>query len=322
MVASADRRSSAVCGTTSARNGQTMTTRGRRCSSWCARTNASPGRCTSGSAKTSARPAFHRSTFPRCATRPDYIVPSASIPSVVHETDTGNARSDENTWMRLILDTVGKVHWPADPQGRPIYPEGFEELAKKLDRPLHPPGRDIRCIVSVGMLTEGWDCNTVTHVVGLRPFQVATIVRAGGGPGIAPAVLQPERKMTGSTRKWRRYSACRSRWCRSRRPAPRRSLARRSGASMPCRRRHSLPSRCRGCWGIRSACATALRWTGPLWRDWCSTGGDSAAVGSGGDAEPGKTECVGAWRADPRRSGGVSSRPIASSNCVFRWPPT
>jgi type III restriction enzyme len=73
--------------------------------------------------------------------------------------------------MRLILDTVGKVHWPADPQGRPIYPEGFEELAKKLERPLHPPGRDIRCIVSVGMLTEGWDCNTVTHVVGLRPFQ-------------------------------------------------------------------------------------------------------------------------------------------------------
>ena len=28
----------------------------------------------------------------------------------------------------------------------------------------------MRCIVSVGMLTEGWDCNTVTHVVGLRPF--------------------------------------------------------------------------------------------------------------------------------------------------------
>ncbi|HEY1934141.1 MAG TPA: hypothetical protein VGG99_19195 [Acetobacteraceae bacterium] len=90
---------------------------------------------------------------------------------VVHETDTGNAKADENTWMRLTLDTIGKTHWPTDPQGRPIYPEGFEELAKKLESPLHPPGRDIRCIVSVGMLTEGWDCNTVTHVVGLRPFQ-------------------------------------------------------------------------------------------------------------------------------------------------------
>lgn len=90
---------------------------------------------------------------------------------VVAETDSGNAKSDDNRWMRLTLDTVGRTAWPADRQGRPIYPEGFEDLAKKLGRPLHPPGRDVRCIVSVGMLTEGWDCNTVTHVVGLRPFQ-------------------------------------------------------------------------------------------------------------------------------------------------------
>ena len=80
---------------------------------------------------------------------------------VVHETDTGEAKSDESRWMRLTLDTVGKTDWPSDRQGRPIFPEGFEELAKKLERPLHPPGRDVRCIVSVGMLTEGWDCNTV-----------------------------------------------------------------------------------------------------------------------------------------------------------------
>lgn len=90
---------------------------------------------------------------------------------VVAETDSDNAKSDENRWMRLTLDTVGSIEWPKDRQGRPVYPEGYEELAKKLGRPLHPPGRDIRCIVSVGMLTEGWDCNTVTHVIGLRPFQ-------------------------------------------------------------------------------------------------------------------------------------------------------
>jgi type III restriction enzyme len=108
---------------------------------------------------------------PELRNAPDRTVTIRIDTGVVHETDTGNAKSDENTWMRLILDTVGKVHWPADPQGRPIYPEGFEELAKKLGRLLHPPGRDIRCIVSVGMLTEGWDCNTVTHVIGLRPFQ-------------------------------------------------------------------------------------------------------------------------------------------------------
>ncbi|MEA2732056.1 MAG: type restriction enzyme, partial [Acetobacteraceae bacterium] len=91
--------------------------------------------------------------------------------SVVQETDSGNAKADETLWMRRTRDTDGRRSWPTDRQGRQIYPEGFEQLSNKLGRPLHPPGRDVRCIVSVGMLTEGWDCNTVTHVVGLRPFQ-------------------------------------------------------------------------------------------------------------------------------------------------------
>ena len=31
-------------------------------------------------------------------------------------------------------------------------------------------GADIRCVVSVAMLSEGWDANTVTHVLGVRAF--------------------------------------------------------------------------------------------------------------------------------------------------------
>ena len=31
-------------------------------------------------------------------------------------------------------------------------------------------GANIRCVVSVSMLTEGWDANTVTHVLGVRAF--------------------------------------------------------------------------------------------------------------------------------------------------------
>jgi type III restriction enzyme len=106
---------------------------------------------------------------------------------VVHETDTDQAKGDESRWMRLTLDTVGRIDWPADRQGRPIYPEGFEELAKKLERPLHPPGRDVRCIVSVGMLTEGWDCNTVTHIIGLRPFMSQLLCEQVVGRGLRRA---------------------------------------------------------------------------------------------------------------------------------------
>ena len=113
---------------------------------------------------------------------------------VVHETDTGEAKNDELRWMRQTLDTVGKTNWPADSQGRPIYPEGFEELAKKLDRPLHPPGRDVRCIVSVGMLTEGWDCSTVTHIIGIRPFMSQLLCEQVVGRGLRRASYEVDDK--------------------------------------------------------------------------------------------------------------------------------
>lgn len=103
---------------------------------------------------------------------------------VVHDTDTGASKSDESRWMRFILDTVGKISWSSDPNGAPIYPDAFEDLAKKLGRAIHPPGRDIRCIVSVGMLTEGWDCNTVTHIVGLRPFMSQLLCEQVVGRGL------------------------------------------------------------------------------------------------------------------------------------------
>lgn len=106
---------------------------------------------------------------------------------VVQETDTGETKNDESRWMRLTLDTVGKRTWPSDRQGRPIYPQGFEELSNKLGRQLHPPGRDVRCIISVAMLTEGWDCNTVTHIIGLRPFMSQLLCEQVVGRGLRRA---------------------------------------------------------------------------------------------------------------------------------------
>jgi type III restriction enzyme len=60
---------------------------------------------------------------------------------------TGNPRDAENITdqdlLREVMNTVGKY-------GR--------------------LGDSIRCVVSVSMLTEGWDANTVTHVLGVRAF--------------------------------------------------------------------------------------------------------------------------------------------------------
>jgi type III restriction enzyme len=107
---------------------------------------------------------------------------------VLSEGDTGGgAKGDETQWMRFTLGTIGRREWPHDRQGRAIYPTGFAELAAKLERPLTPPGRDVRCIVSVGMLTEGWDANTVTHIIGIRPFMSQLLCEQVVGRGLRRA---------------------------------------------------------------------------------------------------------------------------------------
>ena len=48
-----------------------------------------------------------------------------------------------------------------------------EDLLREVMNTVGKPGRlggDVRCVVSVSMLTEGWDANTVTHVLGVRAF--------------------------------------------------------------------------------------------------------------------------------------------------------
>jgi type III restriction enzyme len=48
-----------------------------------------------------------------------------------------------------------------------------QELLREVMNTVGKPGQlggGIRCVVSVSMLTEGWDANTVTHVLGVRAF--------------------------------------------------------------------------------------------------------------------------------------------------------
>ena len=48
-----------------------------------------------------------------------------------------------------------------------------QELLREVMNTVGKPGQlggSVRCVVSVSMLTEGWDANTVTHVLGIRAF--------------------------------------------------------------------------------------------------------------------------------------------------------
>ena len=50
--------------------------------------------------------------------------------------------------------------------------EAAEALRRTIDTVGKPgkPGEQVRCVVSVQMLSEGWDANNVTHIIGLRAF--------------------------------------------------------------------------------------------------------------------------------------------------------
>jgi type III restriction enzyme len=62
------------------------------------------------------------------------------------------------------------------------------------------PGEQVRCVVSVSMLTEGWDANTVTHILGVRAFGSQLLCEQVVGRGLRrrsyvtddAGMLQPE----------------------------------------------------------------------------------------------------------------------------------
>ena len=58
------------------------------------------------------------------------------------------------------------------------------------------PGERLRCIVSVGMLTEGWDAKTVTHVIGYRSFGSDLLCEQVAGRALRRSVgLEPGAKL-------------------------------------------------------------------------------------------------------------------------------
>ncbi|MBI3860932.1 MAG: DEAD/DEAH box helicase family protein [Planctomycetia bacterium] len=47
-----------------------------------------------------------------------------------------------------------------------------------------PLGEQVKCVVSVSMLTEGWDANTVTHILGIRAFGTQLLCEQVVGRGL------------------------------------------------------------------------------------------------------------------------------------------
>ena len=56
------------------------------------------------------------------------------------------------------------------------------------------PGERIRCVVSVNMLSEGWDANNVTHILGLRAFHSQLLCEQVVGRGLRRMDYVPDPK--------------------------------------------------------------------------------------------------------------------------------
>jgi type III restriction enzyme len=72
---------------------------------------------------------------------------------------------DDAQIMREVMNTVGKK----DKLGEPV-----------------------RCVVSVSMLTEGWDANTVTHILGVRAFGTQLLCEQVVGRGLRRRSYEPD----------------------------------------------------------------------------------------------------------------------------------
>jgi len=75
----------------------------------------------------------------------------------------GETKREAAERLRKTVDTVGKIEW-----------EGEGD----------PPGKNIRCVVSVSMLTEGWDAHNVTQILGLRAFTSQLLCEQVVGRGL------------------------------------------------------------------------------------------------------------------------------------------
>ena len=62
-----------------------------------------------------------------------------------------------------------------------------EDLLREVMNTIGKPGKlgeQVKCVVSVSMLTEGWDANTVTHILGVRAFGTQLLCEQVVGRGL------------------------------------------------------------------------------------------------------------------------------------------
>jgi len=101
--------------------------------------------------------------------------------------ESGEGMSAEFKKMAAIEIEEFKNEYRLRFPGRDIDALADEDILREVMNTVGKPGKlgeNIRCVVSVSMLTEGWDANTVTHILGVRAFGTQLLCEQVVGRGL------------------------------------------------------------------------------------------------------------------------------------------
>lgn len=106
---------------------------------------------------------------------PDYLQNSASVKRTI----------------RIDTDLLSKAESEDPAVSRKNVAEALRRVVATVGK-IGEPGEHVRCVVSVAMLTEGWDANNVTHILGLRAFRSQLLCEQVVGRGLRRMDYTPD----------------------------------------------------------------------------------------------------------------------------------
>jgi type III restriction enzyme len=101
--------------------------------------------------------------------------------------ESGEAMSKEFKKMAALAIEEFKREYIIRFPGRDAEKLTDEDLLREVMNTVGKPGKlgeYVKCVVSVSMLTEGWDANTVTHIMGVRAFGTQLLCEQVVGRGL------------------------------------------------------------------------------------------------------------------------------------------
>ncbi len=126
-------------------------------------------------------PLFSNVVGGRWSARPNTILIDSQ------QLESGEAMSADFKKIAATEIEEFKAEYRARFPGRDADALADEDLLREVMNTVGKPGKlgeGVRCVVSVSMLTEGWDANTVTHILGVRAFGTQLLCEQVVGRGL------------------------------------------------------------------------------------------------------------------------------------------